>query len=227
MRIILASKSPARKKLLSQLGLKFEVLPAEIDEDKIRESSPSATVKKIALEKAKKVLTKIGGIGGIGDIGGRNEEITIISADTMVYLPKANSQRLIANYIGKPKNKSEAKQILTTLSGTTHWLYSGLCVLQRRMQSRMQRKILNDKEVLIKYVEYVKSRVTFRELNEKEIDDYVLNENVTLWAGAYTIEKGTAGAGFIKKITGSNSNVLGLPVEKLKRILRGINVLMY
>ncbi len=222
MKIILASKSPARKKLLSQLGLKFEVVPAEIDEDKIREKSPSATVKKIAFLKANEILKKLK----------HDEEIIIISADTMVY------RRGL--YIGKPEDENEAKRILTAFSDTTHWLYSGICVLhvypsviaspdasgrgnlvklRLRSLSRAQRGISPRNDNIRVFLDFDRSRVTFRKLSEEEIEEYVQENNVHLWAGAYTIEKGTAGASFIKEIEGSSSNVLGLPVKKLKKIL--------
>lgn len=185
MRIILASKSPARKKMLTQMGLKFEVMPSEIDEDKITDPLPSRRVKKIALEKALEIFKK-------------NKDALIVSADTMVYCHK--------QFIGKPTDLNDAKRILNLLSGTTHYLYSGICVMTPTHT----------------FLDYDKSEVTFRKLSNEEIDDYIKNNNVLYWAGGYTIEKGTPGASFIKKIKGSGSNVLGLPVKKLKLILNKI-----
>ena len=192
MRIILASKSPARKKMLTQMGLKFEVMPSENDEAKITDPLPSRRVKKIALEKALET------IGKIRDDQGKQGETIIISADTMVYCNK--------QFIGKPTDLNDAKRILKLLSGTTHYLYSGICVMTPTHT----------------FLDYDKSEVTFRKLSNEEIDDYIKNNNVLYWAGGYTIEKGTPGASFIKKIKGSNSNVLGLPVKKLLNILKQV-----
>lgn len=169
-------------------------MPAEVEEEKIREKTPSATVKKIALLKAQKVRRQYQ----------KEKELLIISADTMVYCQK--------KYIGKPKSLTDAKQILLTLSNTTHWLYSGICVLHQSFSHSGGVKVKT-------YLDFDKTKVTFRKLDNKEIEEYIANNPVCLWAGAYTIEKGTPGESFIKKIQGSGSNVLGLPMKKLKRIL--------
>ncbi|MBI3384798.1 septum formation protein Maf [Candidatus Gottesmanbacteria bacterium] len=184
MKIILASKSPARKKLLLELGLKFEVVPSEVDEEKFQDKKPSVRVKKIALAKAKAVLEKA------------SKEAVIIAADTMIYYQ--------GKFIGKPKSLAEAERMLSLLSGSTHFLYTGTCVIKGN------RTILD----------YDKSEVTFRKLMPNEIADCVKDPEVLNHAGAYTIEKTTFGSGFIKKIKGSYSNVLGLPVEKLNKILK-------
>ncbi len=209
------------------MGLKFSVMPAEIDEDKIRLFSPSQTVKKIALLKAQKIqnyLIKHAIARSISD-----DELIVIAADTMVYSQK--------KFIGKPKDKNHAKEILRNLSGTTHWLYSGICVLQTSSlcHSRSNRESIKNYQIdsrfrgndnVVKgndkmrvFLDFDKSKVTFRKLTKEEIENYVQNNPVELWAGAYTIEKGTPGASFIKEIKGSKSNVLGLPVKKLRRIL--------
>lgn len=206
-------------------------MPAEIEEEKIREKTPSATVKKIALLKSKEISHKIKIVFNYSAIAchlktnnRQLEETIIISADTMVYIPKSKLKNQKAKFIGKPETKNEAKQILTTLSGSTHWLYSGICVLQIRQIGQIRPTCRRGRQIRT-FLDYDKSKVTFRKLTEKEIDEYVKNNPVTLWAGAYTIEKGTAGAGFIKKIKGSNSNVLGLPVKKLKKILSQIGLI--
>ncbi len=105
MKIILASKSTVRQKLLTEMGLKFEIIPADIDEDKIREKTPSATVKKIAFLKAKKVFSELHCHSGKRSASRirfwnrrstplqNDEELLIIAADTLVYLPK--KRRLI------------------------------------------------------------------------------------------------------------------------------------
>ncbi len=214
MRIILASKSPARARLLAQLGLKFEVIPSLVDEDQIQDPLPSRRVKKLALLKAKTVLEKLE--------HEKNDEITIIAADTLVYLPKlkVKSQKLKAKeqkakFIGKPHNLNDAGRILRMLSGKTHYLYSGFCVLKyaSHLGGVMKEKVKI-------YAGFEKTKMTFRKLKATEIDNYVKTQNVLLFAGSYSIETNTPGVGFIKKIEGSKSNVVGLPMEKLREILR-------
>lgn len=104
--------------------------------------------------------------------------------------------------MGKPKNKAEAVRMLRTLSGTTHEVISGICV---RTSERL-------------YSESVTTYVTFRELTEKEIVDYVDKFNPVDKAGAYGIQE-AAGA-FVEKIDGDFYNVVGLPLCRLCQILK-------
>ncbi len=237
MRIILASQSPARKKLLAEIGLKFEVIPADIDEEKISDPMPSRRVKKLALLKAKAVWKRLshGGNEGYEGNGGKNWDVIIIAADTLVYLPTANSRQPTTKFIGKPKDLKHAKEILTLLSGSTHWLYTGICVIYALChpefisgsRNKFGMTTLDLKQVQHDnckiFLDYDKTRVFFRKLSSEEINSYIADPEVLNQAGAYTIEKTTFGAGFIKKIKGSYSNVLGLPVEKLKKILSDIS----
>jgi len=106
--IILASGSPRRKKLLEQIGLKFEVIPADIDEDDIHESDPAKFVMELASRKAKHVAKF-------------NTDKIVIGSDTTVYL---NDELL-----NKPATEQEAYEMLTRLSGKTHQVYSGVSLV--------------------------------------------------------------------------------------------------
>lgn len=208
MKIILASKSKARKQLLSESGLKFDIVPADIDEKQIKDPVPSRRVKKLALLKAKTVLERL-------SHEGYGENVLIIAADTMVYFQN--------KFIGKPRNKKEAKEILRKLSGSTHWLYTGICVVHVNChceEAGEAGSLAMTKKV---FLDFDKTKVTFRKLADLEIDSYVKNPKVLNHAGGYTIEKNTVGEGFIKQIKGSYSNVLGLPIEKLRRILTNLS----
>jgi len=177
MKIILASKSPARKKLLLEMGLKFEIIPADIDEEKFQDTRPSVRVKKIAKAKAEAILKRLiheGSGENEGDVG-----IIIIAADTMVYCH--------GKLIGKPKNLPHAKEILTLLSGSTHYLYTGICLIYKSSNGKY--KI---------FLDFDKTKVFFRKLSEEEISSYVADPEVLNHAGTYTIEKSTPGEGFIK-----------------------------
>lgn len=105
--VILASKSPRRKKLLKQLGIKFKSISTDINEEILDAEHPVETVKRLAKDKMTAALKKI-------KVG------IIITADTIVVLDK--------EIIGKPNNEFEAKQILRKLSGKTHKVYTGFMI---------------------------------------------------------------------------------------------------
>lgn len=118
MRIILASSSERRISLLRLIGLKFEVVPGNVEEDKIKDLEgldSKRLVKKLSLLKAKTVAEKI-------------KEGIIIAADTVVVL---NDE-----VIGKPKNKDEAYSFLRRLSGVTHKVVSGIALVRKSKDYR-------------------------------------------------------------------------------------------
>jgi len=184
--IYLASASPRRKILLEQIGLKFSILTVNLNEKIYDGESPVKIVKRLALEKLKLSKEKIN--NGI-----------IITADTIVVLRK--------QIIGKPKNKKDAEKILKTLSGKTHFVYTGfaLCNLQ------------TGKTV----VGYRRSAVTFRRLSTEEIREYVNQGSPLDKAGAYGIQD-DFGAVFVKNINGCYYNVVGLPLSDVYTALEGI-----
>jgi len=109
MRIILASSSPRRKKLLAQMGLQFEVIPSECKENFLPEQSPAEIATKLALDKAKNVSAKI------------QEPALVIGADTIVVREN--------KILGKPKDKDEAYSMLCQLQGQVHQVITGLAVI--------------------------------------------------------------------------------------------------
>lgn len=116
----------------------------------------------------------------------------IITADTIVVID--------GNIIGKPRTLSEAKNILKNLSGKTHFVYTGYSV-----KNIPKNKLITD---------YRKTSVTFRELSNSEINDYVKTGSPMDKAGAYGIQD-DYGALFISKISGCYYNVMGLPLSKV------------
>lgn len=120
----------------------------------------------------------------------------IITADTIVVLEK--------KILGKPINKKDAYHILKTLSGKTHTVYTGYSIY-----NFMNNKLISEME---------KTKVTFRELTEKEIKEYINSGSPMDKAGAYGIQD-DFGAVFIKKINGCYYNVVGLPLSKLYHAL--------
>ena len=116
----------------------------------------------------------------------------IITADTTVVLD--------GEILGKPADKKEAKEMLGILSGKTHTVYTGFAVCNTLKENTL--------------VDYERTKVTFRELSEKEIKDYVKTGSPMDKAGAYGIQD-DFGAVFVKKINGDYYNVVGLPVSRL------------
>ncbi len=111
LKIYLASKSPRRRKLLKQLGIKFTSFSVNSGEDFLDGEHPVECVKRIALEKMDLAKRKVSGS-------------IIITADTIVVLGKL--------VIGKPKNKQDSTKILSLLSGKVHTVYTGFCVLNQK-----------------------------------------------------------------------------------------------
>jgi len=118
--IYLGSKSPRRKKLLTQLNLKFKVTSSDIDEKIVKSETPLQNVKRLSLEKLNKTREQI-------------KKGIIITADTVVVLND--------KIIGKPKNKKDAFRILKMLSGKTHYVYTGFSVY-----NSLNGKLINDYE---------------------------------------------------------------------------------
>ncbi len=126
----------------------------------------------------------------------------IISADTIVVLGN--------KVLGKPKNKKDAVRILKMLSGKTHVVYTGYSIYNSAIK-----KTITDFE---------KTEVTFRNLTQEEISDYVESGSPLDKAGAYGIQD-DFGAVFVKKINGCYYNVVGLPLSKLYSSLLRITII--
>ena len=178
--IILASKSPRRRDLLSDLGITFKVIAKPIKEDFPSEMNPHLIAEYLANKKSSVFHPK-------------SEEI-IITADTVVI---HNSKVL-----NKPKNKEEAKEILNSLSSSTHEVVTGVCIFQENNQFSFSEL----------------THVEFKALSEWEIDYYVNNFNTSDKAGAYGIQDWIGKIG-IKSIDGCYYNVMGLPLQTLYNYL--------
>jgi septum formation protein len=183
LKIILASKSPRRAQLLNQVGLSFKIVPSHIDESKYLSSSPIQTARKIAVAKTKSVAQKYR--SGI-----------IIGADTIVVINR--------KIIGKPKDKQDARNLLSTLSGKTHRVITGIAVLDAQTNRVKQGHSI--------------TAVTFRKLTQKEIDEYIDTGDPFDKAGSYGIQG--KGALFVERISGDYFNVVGLPLVLLFRLLK-------
>lgn len=185
-KLILASASPSRKMLLEQAGLDFEVVVSGVDETVPPDYTPAQTVEALAQRKGQAVQAI-------------RPEAPIIAADSVVSI-----DGLI---LGKPKDDEAAKATLRRLSGRTHELITGVCLL------------INGRMDLFHQV----TRVTFYPLTEEEIAEYVALGESRGRAGAYGIEG--IGVVLVQSIQGDYPNIVGLPVaetiRRLHKLLRG------
>ena len=188
-KIILASRSEVRKKILNQNGINCEVIPANIDENQVKESlfeekaTPEIISKNLAELKANKVSEK------------KPNEI-ILGADSVLDLN--------GELISKPTNKKEALTILQKLNGQKHQLISSVCV------SKNGSMIWNFTDT---------STLTMKQLNLDEIKSYLAKiKDKELYAyGVYQIE--ADGRFLFSKIEGDEDTIMGLPVKQIKEYL--------
>ena len=179
-KLILASASPSRKMLLEQAGLDFEVVVSGVDETVPPDYTPAQTVEALARRKGQAVQAL-------------RPEAPIIAADSVVSI-----DGLI---LGKPKDDEAAKATLRRLSGRTHELITGVCLL------------INGQMDLFHQV----TRVTVYPLTEEEIAEYVALGESRGRAGAYGIEG--IGVVLLQSIQGDYPNIVGLPVAETIRHL--------
>lgn len=191
-KIILASKSPRRSEILKKHNIEFEVIaPTGNEKNIVGEKYTEALVNECAIEKAKSVRTS--------ESVGTNESVwancvsPIISCDTVVV-----NDGII---IGKPKDRQDAIKTLKALSGKTHVVASSICVLRE-----------ND----IKVAHEI-TKVTFRDLTDKEIEAYIDRCNPLDKAGSYGIQD--EGFDFAVMVDGNIDNVIGFPIKSFKSII--------
>lgn len=183
-KVILASGSPRRRELLGEMGVSFEIDVPDVDETV--GGTPDKMVAVLAERKARAVAE-------------RRESGLIVAADTLVALDD--------RALGKPVDDEEAKEMLRSLSGRTHDVFTGVCV----MDAATGRALVCAE----------RTGVRFRVIEEAEIEAYVATGEPRDKAGAYAIQGG-AGA-FVDGYEGSRTNVIGLPVERLDEMLREMN----
>ena len=175
MGIILASSSPRRKKILEKLGYNFSIKVPDIDEENINEFNPIDYVIDVSMRKGLKVHQQ-------------HENAFVLSGDTIVEFQN--------KIIGKPSSYQDAFEVLSLLSGKSHYVISALSLTY------------NDNQITI----FDSTRVSFKTLRKEEIKNYINNFDVLDKAGSYNIED--AEEYFIKNIDGCYNNIVGFPEEK-------------
>jgi cyclomaltodextrinase / maltogenic alpha-amylase / neopullulanase len=191
MKIILASKSPRRKELLSQVGYTYECVVSEKEEN-TDAVQPSDVVKELSQQKAEDVCAKIEKEGQM------EEDCLVIGADTIV----AKDSEIF----GKPKDTEDAKRMLSALQGREHSVWTGVTLIYLR-DGKKKKKVFAEE-----------TKVHMYSMSEQEIEEYIRTKEPEDKAGAYAIQ-GYA-AKFIKKIDGDYNNVVGLPVARIYQELK-------
>ena len=193
--IYLASRSPRRRELLAQIGVKFELLlfregprqDPETDETVHPGEQPDDYVRRVALAKAEAAWQRILMRRGL-------RRMPVLAADTTV--------ALAGEILGKPVDRADAERMLRLLSGTRHRVLTAVAVgVEQRYD-----------------VAVSESLVTFGTLDEARIQAYALCGEPHDKAGAYAVQ-GRAGA-FVERIEGSYSGVMGLPLYETANLLR-------
>ncbi len=178
MHLILASNSPRRRELLKTITEDFTVEPS-LYEERAGKLSAYDTVEKFARGKAAEVFSRF-------------PHSLVLGADTVVSLE--------GRVLGKPKNSADAARMLRLLSGKTHAVYTGVCLISDDFEA----------------YHVAKTAVTFHVLSEELIAKYIASGLPLDKAGAYGIQDGYA---LVESIEGSYTNVVGLPVEEVRAML--------
>ncbi len=188
--LVLASGSPRRVELLNQAGIEPDLLlPSQVDETPLRAENPRSLAKRLSREKAENAVAKLPSLSDVS-------KAYVLAADTVVavgrrILPKADAL-------------DEANYCLRLLSGRSHHVYTGLCLVTPAGKVRQK---------------LVESRVRFKRLSSEEVDSYLASGEWRGKAGGYAIQ-GLAGT-FVVKLVGSYTNVVGLPLYETVSLLSG------
>lgn len=186
-KIVLASQSPRRKKLLDQIGLIFEIIPSTKEENSLH-MSPKEMVMDLAFQKA-------------NDISHQVSDTLVIGSDTVVVFED--------QILGKPKTSQDATAMLNKLSGKTHSVFTGVCLILTDSEKRIEKQ----------FSFYEETKVTFSTLSPQEIFAYVSSGSPFDKAGAYGIQDDW-GSVFVQKIEGDYYNVVGFPINRFYRELK-------
>ena len=209
VRLVLASASPRRRELLSQIGLEFTVMPSTKEEN-AKTTEAGALVQELSRQKAVDIWEQLsGGQGKNPDAdqeqiseetqepnlnGKRQPELLVIGADTVVCCE--------GKILGKPHSREAAAEMLTALQGRSHEVYTGVT--------------LYSQSETVTFFEC--TQVEFYPMTEVEISEYIDSKEPMDKAGAYGIQG--LGARFVKGIRGDYNNVVGLPVGRLYQELK-------
>ncbi len=185
IKIILASKSPRRQELIKGLALPFEVFTYEVDESFDARDTPAMIAEKLAIKKAAHYPKQIA------------EKEILLTADTIVWIN--------GKVLNKPANEAESFEMLSSICGQTHEVFTGVCLKTHATQFSFSER----------------TKVTCKNLREEEIWYYIKNHQPFDKAGSYGIQD-WFGYTAVEKIEGCFYNVMGLPVSRVNEVIQKI-----
>jgi septum formation protein len=189
MRLVLASASPRRAEILRNAGFSFEIFTADVDETPRPHEPAQVYVRRLAEEKARVAVKRFAHAA---------TPVIVVAADTTVVVG--------GQMLGKPENREDARRMLRLLSGQTHEVLTGICVIR------------SSDGHAASHVEI--TRVSFAELSESEIEEYISSGEPFDKAGGYGIQ-GIAGRS-VTRIEGCYFNVMGLPLSRLWSLVQAL-----
>ena len=186
--LVLASASPRRRELLAQAGFSFRVIASDILEERLLGEAPATFAMRLAREKAQSVFDR-----HHDTLHSPGDPLLVLGADTVVVTAE--------EILGKPANPADAARMLRLLSGRTHQVITGICLISRRGAEASAEN----------------TAVAMRTLSDEEIAAYVTTGEPMDKAGAYAIQ-GYA-ARWIPRIEGDYFNVVGLPLARVASMI--------
>jgi septum formation protein len=191
MPLVLASASPRRRELLGLIGISFEIRPSEIEESEFNGDDPALTARSYARKKAESVARQ----------EGDRADRWYLGVDTIVILGR--------RVMGKPADRDQAREFLSTLSGRQHQVITAYCLLRPQGRELVEKAI--------------SSRVKIRAMASAEIEAYLDTDEPYDKAGAYAAQG--VGASLVEAIEGSYTNVVGLPLAELTTDLLRLGII--
>jgi septum formation protein len=186
--LILASASPRRNDLLNRLGLRFRVVPADVEETLYPGESPEEYVTRLASLKARTIAVQF-------------PDLWVLGADTIVVID--------GEILGKPQDDDDARAMLARLAGRYHEVFTGYAFIRGEEPEQTR-------------VRWIRSEVFIRHLSTAEIAAYVCTREPMDKAGSYAVQG--IGSGIVERISGSYTNVVGLPLCEVARDLKDLEI---
>lgn len=200
LQLVLASESPRRKDLLERAGFSFHVFSVKVSEQLEKNLTDKLSLDEQIIEIAKrKALASLKAYKSSKDQG-----FLILAADTMVILDRTP--------LGKPESEEQAYRFLKDLSGREHEVKTAVILAEGPVSFS---GLSADHLILRQGIDT--TRVLFRHLSDKEIREYIQTKEPMDKAGAYGIQG--LGGNFVEKFVGAHDNVVGLPIEVVKKLL--------
>lgn len=193
-RFVLASASPARRRLLASAGVAAEVVVSHVDEDALSQGigQPTAVAQVLAVAKARDVADRFRSAG---------EAVLVLGCDSVLEMP--DTADLAGRALGKPGDAADAVRRWRAMRGNEGLLHTGHCLI--------------DTAAGQEYVEVATTRVAFAEPTDDEIAAYVATGEPLRVAGAFTLDG--LGGPFVRGVVGDPSNVIGLSLPLLRLLL--------